>query len=98
MLADNKILPVAFVLLFVLFFEISSGPITWLYMAEIMHDKSLGIAVVMNWLVNLLVAIFTKPITDAVPAGYLFISFSAITILGTGYIFIFMKETRNKTP
>ena len=84
--------------LFVLFFEISSGPITWLYMAEIMHDKSLGIAVVMNWIVNLAVAIGTPPLTDAVPIGYIFLALGVITLLGTFYILIFMKETRNKTP
>jgi len=88
-------------LLFVLFFEISSGPITWLYMAEIMHDKSLGIAVVMNWVVNLGIAIGTPYLVSAVgddKVGYIFMVLGVITLLGTLFISIFMKETRNKTP
>lgn len=98
LLWENKFMPVVLVLLFVLFFEMSSGPITWLYMAEIMHDKSLGIAVVMNWLVNLGIAIGTPPLVDAVNIGYIFIALGIFTLLGTFYIKIFMKETRNKTP
>ena len=31
---------VTLVMVFIAFFEFSSGPITWLYMAEIMQDKS----------------------------------------------------------
>jgi predicted MFS family arabinose efflux permease len=94
-------MPIVMLLLFVLFFEISSGPITWLYMAEIMHDKSLGIAVVMNWVVNLGIAIGTPYLVKAVGdnnVGYIFIVLGVITLLGTLFISIFMKETRNKTP
>jgi MFS transporter, SP family, xylose:H+ symportor len=94
-------LPIVMLLLFVLFFEISSGPITWLYMAEIMHDKSLGIAVVMNWVVNLGIAIGTPYLVSAVgddKVGYIFMVLGVITLLGTLFISIFMKETRNKTP
>lgn len=94
-------MPIVMLLLFVLFFEISSGPITWLYMAEIMHDKSLGVAVVMNWVVNLGIAIGTPYLVKAVgddKVGYIFIVLGVITLLGTLFISIFMKETRNKTP
>ena len=33
-------LPIIFCLMFVAFFEFSSGPITWLYLAEICNDVS----------------------------------------------------------
>ena len=39
LLAKANYVMVVFVLLFITFFEMSSGPITWLYMAEIMQDK-----------------------------------------------------------
>jgi len=100
-LKNGGIFPIILLLLFVLFFEISSGPITWLYMAEIMHDKSLGIAVVTNWTVNLGIAIGTPYLIDAVGddnVGYIFVVLGAITFLGTLFIKCFMKETRNKTP
>jgi hypothetical protein len=70
-------------------------------MAEIMHDKSLGMAVVMNWTVNLIIDIVTPYLIDAVGddnVGYIFIGLGAITFLGTLFVAAFMKETRNKTP
>ena len=42
------------------FFEFASGPITWLYMSEIMQDKSQSIATALNWTVNLLIG-FSLP-------------------------------------
>jgi hypothetical protein len=40
-------------------FEFSLGPIPWLYMAEIMTDKGLTLAVVLNWIWTLTIAIIT---------------------------------------
>lgn len=40
------------------FFEFGSGPITWLYMAEIMQDKGSSIATSMNWIVNLAISYY----------------------------------------
>lgn len=69
-----QILAVVFVLLFVMFFEFSLGPIPWLYMAEIMTDKGLSIAVLLNWIFTLIIAI----VTPFVISGYLFIVFGVL--------------------
>ena len=50
---------VAFILLFVMFYEFSLGPIPWLYMAETMTDKGLSVGVLLNWLFTLLIALIT---------------------------------------
>ena len=47
------------------FFEFGSGPVTWLYMAEIMQDKGSSLATVMNWLVNLAISYFIPKIVLA---------------------------------
>jgi MFS family permease len=85
---------------FIALFEFSSGPITWLYMAEIMQDKAVGIATVLNWTVNLLISYFTQDIINALGddnIGYLFIGCGGFTVLGTVFMVIFMKETRGKS-
>src|ERR1035437_1453290 len=64
---------IAFVLLFVVFFEFSLGPIPWIYMSEIMTDKGLTIAVLINWLMTILMAV----VTPFVISGTLFIVFGA---------------------
>jgi len=51
---------------FISIFEFGPGPITWLYMAEIMQDKAQGIATMMNWGINLFISYFTPHIIDAI--------------------------------
>lgn len=91
---------IALVMTFIALFEFSSGPITWLYMAEIMQDKSVSIATVLNWLINLAISIATPPLVAAVGdenIGYIFVAMGAFTVLGTLFIAVFMKETRGKS-
>ena len=46
------------VLAFISAFEFSAGPICWIYMAEIMHDKAMSIATVLALLIVFLLAVF----------------------------------------
>ena len=79
---------------FIAIFEFSSGPITWLYMSEIMQDKAVSVATVLNWVMNLVISIITPKIATEDTIPYIFISVGALTTLGTIFVFIFMKETR----
>jgi len=95
-----QVLEIIFVLMFVAFFEFSSGPITWLYMAEIMQAKALGVAVCINWLVNLVISAAIPPLIKAIGEdniGYIFIFCGALTITCFFFIYWFMEETRGKT-
>lgn len=69
-----QIFCVVFIMLFIVFFEFSLGPIPWLYMAEIMTDKGLSIAILLNWLMTIIMAIATPYIIS----GYLFIVFGGL--------------------
>lgn len=87
-------------MVFIALFEFSSGPITWLYMAEIMQDKAVSIATVLNWLINLIISATIPSIITAIGddnIGYIFIFVGACTVFGTLFIVAFMKETRGKT-
>jgi len=82
---------------FIGIFECSSGPITWLYMSEIMQDKAVSIATVLNWLVNLVISIAIPYVVQAIGddnIGYIFITVGGLTVLGTLFMACFMKETR----
>ena len=82
-------LMVMFVLCFVAFFEFAQGPITWLYMSEIMQDSAVAVATSLNWLVNLLLAFFSPYIIKAltngndVQLGWLFMGGAVATLIGT---------------
>ena len=43
----------------------TAGPVTWLYMSETMSDKGLSIAVCINWVFTLLVALGLPFIADS---------------------------------
>lgn len=95
------------VLTFVAIFEFSSGPITWLYMSEIMEDKGTGIASALNWLMNCIIGAVTPYAITALTkdkdgeldahsnrVGYVFVFCSILSFLGLLFIFKFMKETK----
>lgn len=89
------------VLAFICCFEFSSGPITWLYMAEIMQDKTMSIATVLNWLVNLIISLITPELVDYIGSsniGYIFIAVGGLTTLGTLFVWGFMLETKGLSP
>lgn len=61
-------------MIFIILFEFSLGPIPWLYMAEIMTDKGLSMAILLNWIMTIIMAI----VTPYVISGELFIIFGAL--------------------
>ena len=85
------------VLLFIAFFEFSSGVIIFLYLAEVMQDKALSIAIFLNWMGCLAISISIPYVVKAVAVGYVFLFFAVTTLLGTIFVFFFMRETRGKT-
>ena len=91
---------VVLTLLFIALFEFSSGPITWLYMSEIMQDKALSIATVLNWSVNLITSLIVPSLVKSIGddnIGWIFIFVGGTTTLGTVFIASQMKETKGKS-
>lgn len=88
-------------LVFLVLFEFSSGPVVWLYIAEISTDKAASVATVINQAFNLSMAIIPTIISDNYGKdgiAEMFMALGGCTVLGTIYIFCFMKETRGKSP
>jgi hypothetical protein len=85
------------VLSFIMFFEFSSGPIVWLYNAEILQDKAVSIAVTLNWITGLAISVCTPLLLKVFDIGTLFSAFAVFTALGTMFITMYMKETKGKT-
>ena len=85
------------VLLFICFFEFSSGPIVWLYMAEIMQDKAVSIGTFLNWFMSLVISISIPLLVKVMDIGYIFLFLGICTVVGTLFIIFFMEETKDKT-
>jgi len=85
-----QILCVIFIMLFIVLFEFSLGPIPWLYMAEIMTDKGLSLAVLLNWIMTIVMAIATPFLIS----GSLFIVFGALCAVCGFFCLFLLKETK----
>jgi len=85
------------VLIFVAAFEMSWGPITWLYLAEICNDKSMSIAMLANWTCGLLIGQLTPYLLNEWLQNYTFLLFFAFTVGGLIFVIVYMKETKGLT-
>lgn len=82
-------------MLFVCAFEFGPGPVTWLYMGEIMNDKGLSVAAAMNWTLVLIIGLCTPSLMNsAMGSPGTFLLFGGFNVLGTILIMTFMKETK----
>ena len=87
-------------LTFISFYEVSSGPITWLYMGEILADKALSIATVLNWVVKIILSYIIPIILIDIGQeniGKIFLVFGGFQVFNTIFILVFMKETKGRT-
>ena len=67
---------VAFIFLFSIIFELSLGPIPWLFMAEIMTPKGMSVAILLSWLSTLAISI----VTPFLISGELFLVFGGVCV------------------
>lgn len=57
-------LSIVFLMLFIVLFQFSLGPLLWIYMAEIMTEKGLTMSAALNWAVSVCIALFTGDLID----------------------------------
>lgn len=96
------------IIIFIISFAITLGPISWLYLAEIMTELGMGISVAMNWLVVIIVSFLpslARTVTNekdksitAQDLSFFFFAFSGWWMLGFFLVSLFLKETRGKNP
>ena len=91
-----KGLAVFFVMAFVLMFELSLGPVPWVYMSETMTVRGLSLAVGLNWIFTIVIGLITPILLDSI-GGYFFIGNGAFTVVCAIFCFFIMKETKGLT-
>ena len=98
-ITDNSVGEVTCILIFVLTYYLTAGPVTWIYMGEIMYDKGLAIAICINWIFTLAVALGLPFIADALKEnqnyyGYIWITCGALCFSAIFFMKLNMKETQ----
>lgn len=74
--------------MFVALFELSQGPITWIYISETLPDKALGLAVLVNLLLTIVIGLVTSSMISAL-GGITFYIFAALAFLVSFCLFRF---------
>ena len=74
-------------------FEIGPGPVTWIYISEIMNEKGVAVATFLIWLGTLLCSLST-PASIELLKGYTFVVYAAMVFLGFLFVVKYMKETK----
>ncbi|MCW8386615.1 sugar porter family MFS transporter [Fluoribacter dumoffii] len=92
-------LSVACLILYIISFAVSVGPIPHIAMAEIfplhVRGAGMGFSAMSNWTFNTLV-IFSFPLLEKMMGiEYTFVLYAAICILGLIYTYFYMPETKN---
>lgn len=88
-------------MVYVSFFAISLGPVTWVIIAEIyplrIRGKAMTVAIMANWATNFLVSrIFLDLVALLAPSG-VFLLFAGLSIIGLVFVYRLIPETRGKS-
>ncbi|KAL6222432.1 hypothetical protein ACLB2K_005824 [Fragaria x ananassa] len=89
------------VYVFVAFFSIGLGPITWVYSAEIfplkLRAQGISIGVAVNRVINATVSMSFISIYKAITIGGTFFMFAGMSVLAWVFFFFFLPETKGRS-
>ena len=81
------------VVLYIILFELSLGPLCWIYQTEIMTDKGLSIGVAINLILTVTAALLAPTLFSEF-GGWVFIACAAFSLLCALFCLFMMKETK----
>jgi len=87
------VLSVVTMLAFIVFFELSLGPLVWVYTGELLFDRAMSVAVLVNWASYFLV-VLTFPLIQQVGIWYCFWLYSGLLLVGEGFFWCALIETK----
>lgn len=94
------LLALAMILLFVAFHAVSVGSMYWLMVSEIfplnIRGTAIGVCTVILWIGNFAVAQFFPMLFDIGPA-FAFWTFAIVTVLGIGFTYYLVPETKGRS-
>ena len=85
------------ILIFSIGFGLAAGPITWLYLSDILPPIGVGVCTMNVWIFTILVGYFFPYINDNYGITTCFIIFTTLSLIGMIFIYFTIKETKGKT-
>ena len=92
-----QILSIGMTYIFLFCIGISLGPVAWLYQPEILPDKGVSLAVIVNWCACGVVLFSTPILIEDIGISALYFIFWSILVACQIYLHFFMKETKGKS-
>ena len=83
---------VVMIFLHVVGFSLSLGPVTFIYVAEIMEDISFILSV--NWILTILVSLFSELMIAYLGIGRVFLFYGLCSLACLVYMYRFMVESK----
>jgi len=92
--SSSIVFPVLCILLYMLFFATSTGPICWLYCGEILTPKAMSICTAFSWFCNALALFTFPPLKELLGIDLVFWIYTAVCAVGFVYFAVDMLETK----
>ena len=83
--------------MFMFGFGLAAGPITWLYLSDILPDNGVALCVTHVWIWTSLNGYFFPKFLNLIGIIETFLIFIVFSITGIFFILCFVKETKGKT-
>lgn len=87
--------------LYVALFAIGSGPITWVYLSEILPErikgKAAALATTLCWIALLLVSLSFPPLECSLDIGGVYMIYATLNVCSFVYVYYVMVETKCRT-
>ncbi len=94
---DENVWGIILISLFLVIFNISDGPLIWVYSAEVCHDSAFGITNLVRSLSSILNSSVNEYMMTKMGTPGTFLFFGIITLSGAIFTIVFLKETKNLT-
>jgi len=92
-LEANNLL-VIFLVLNLVFFQLTLGTYGWVYLGQVNCDEGLSISTGVLWVCVLILSLYTNKMFSGLGQVYSFLIFSVISLISFVFFMIFMKETK----
>lgn len=86
--------PIIFIMIFIVFFESSIGPICWIYCGEILPTRAMSVCIFVNWFSAFIVILTFNIIVSAITMSGAFFLYAGLNLLGVIYFCLDMVETK----
>ena len=81
-------------MIFIVFFEVSIGPICWIYCGEILPARAMSVCIFTNWFSAFVVILSFKYLVMVITMSGAFFFYAGLNLLGVFYFRLDMVETK----